>query len=73
MAINTLEQGAATTVLVATSLMLEGLGGRYFEDCREAAPNVPGETHRLRPGGLDPAADTLWNLTREHLTPTMRH
>jgi NAD(P)-dependent dehydrogenase (short-subunit alcohol dehydrogenase family) len=31
------EQGAATSVLVATSPQLEGIGGRYFEDCNEAA------------------------------------
>jgi NAD(P)-dependent dehydrogenase (short-subunit alcohol dehydrogenase family) len=32
----TIEQGAATSVLVATSPLLEGIGGRYFEDCNEA-------------------------------------
>ena len=30
------DQGAATSVLVATSPQLEGIGGRYFEDCNEA-------------------------------------
>lgn len=30
-------EGAATTVLVAASPLLEGVGGRYFEDCNEAA------------------------------------
>src|SRR5262249_21195277 len=30
------EQGAATSVLVATSPRLDGVGGRYFEDCNEA-------------------------------------
>jgi hypothetical protein len=25
-------------VLLATSLLLEGIGGRYFADCDEAAP-----------------------------------
>jgi NAD(P)-dependent dehydrogenase (short-subunit alcohol dehydrogenase family) len=30
------EQGAATSLLLATSPMLEGIGGRYFEDCNEA-------------------------------------
>jgi NAD(P)-dependent dehydrogenase (short-subunit alcohol dehydrogenase family) len=30
------EQGAATTVLLATSPLLEGVGGRYFEDVQEA-------------------------------------
>jgi NAD(P)-dependent dehydrogenase (short-subunit alcohol dehydrogenase family) len=32
----TTEQGAATSVLVATSPLLEGIGGRYFDDCNEA-------------------------------------
>jgi NAD(P)-dependent dehydrogenase (short-subunit alcohol dehydrogenase family) len=30
------EQGAATSVLLATSPLLEGIGGRYFVDCNEA-------------------------------------
>lgn len=30
------EQGAATSVLLAASPLLEGIGGRYFEDCNEA-------------------------------------
>ncbi len=29
-------QGAATSVLLAASPLLEGIGGRYFEDCNEA-------------------------------------
>src|SRR6202035_1888789 len=40
----TLEQGAATSILVATSPELKGVGGRYFEDCNEAVvlnPNAP--------------------------------
>ena len=32
----TTQQGAATSVLLATSPQLEGIGGRYFEDCSEA-------------------------------------
>src|SRR6201995_4394195 len=32
----TIAQGAATSVLVATSPQLEGIGGRSFEDCNEA-------------------------------------
>ncbi|OBB60400.1 oxidoreductase [Mycobacterium sp. 852013-51886_SCH5428379] len=32
----TVEQGAATSVLLAASPLLEGIGGRYFEDCNEA-------------------------------------
>ncbi|HTE46688.1 MAG TPA: hypothetical protein VK636_15655, partial [Gemmatimonadaceae bacterium] len=41
----TVEQRAATSILVATSSQLEGIGGRYFEDCNEApvvAPDTPG-------------------------------
>ncbi|MET0637299.1 MAG: SDR family NAD(P)-dependent oxidoreductase [Chitinophagaceae bacterium] len=30
------QQGAATSVLLATSPLLEKIGGRYFEDCNEA-------------------------------------
>lgn len=32
----TIEQGAATTVLVAASPLLDGVSGRYFDDCQEA-------------------------------------
>src|SRR5690242_3273816 len=31
------QQGAATSVLLAASPLLDGVGGRYFEDCNEAA------------------------------------
>jgi NAD(P)-dependent dehydrogenase (short-subunit alcohol dehydrogenase family) len=64
----TLEQGAATSVLVATSPQLEGVGGRYFEDCNEAVvldPNAP-ETSRsgVAAYALDPdAATRLWKLS----------
>ena len=34
--VKTVEQGAATSVLLAASPLLEGTGGRYFEDCNEA-------------------------------------
>lgn len=30
-------QGAATSVLLAASPLLDGVGGRYFEDCQEAS------------------------------------
>ncbi len=33
----TVAQGAATSVLLAAHPSLEGIGGRYFEDCNEAA------------------------------------
>ena len=42
------QQGAATSVLVATSPLLDGVGGRYFEDCTEAELNQPGHPPRRR-------------------------
>ncbi|WP_446040912.1 SDR family NAD(P)-dependent oxidoreductase [Streptomyces sp. SID1121] len=66
-AFKTPQQGAATAVLVATSPLVEGVGGRYFEDCDEAVRYVPGTP----PGGvadhaLDPeAAARLWQVSLE--------
>ena len=58
----TIAQGAATSVLVATSPQLEGIGGRYFEDCNEAggarldSPGTggddPGNYRPLQEGGV---------------------
>jgi NAD(P)-dependent dehydrogenase (short-subunit alcohol dehydrogenase family) len=63
------EQGAATSVLVATSPQLEGIGGRYFEDCNEAAPVDPtAETPAsgVAAYALDPEnARRLWELSLE--------
>ncbi|MFJ5218640.1 SDR family NAD(P)-dependent oxidoreductase [Streptomyces sp. NPDC088354] len=36
------EQGAATSVLLAASPLVAGVTGRYFEDCNEAVPHEPG-------------------------------
>jgi NAD(P)-dependent dehydrogenase (short-subunit alcohol dehydrogenase family) len=65
--LKTPEQGAATSVLLAASPLLDGVGGRYFEDCNES-PVV----HR-RPefgmGGVafyavDPGnAERLWDVS----------
>ena len=58
------QQGAATSVLLATSPLLEGVGGRYFEDCNEAAPNQPGTRNGVASYALDPqAAAQLWQVT----------
>jgi NAD(P)-dependent dehydrogenase (short-subunit alcohol dehydrogenase family) len=75
----TIGQGAATSVLVATNPQLEGIGGRYFEDCNEAvvlesaSPGTggddPGSYRPLQQGGvaayaLDPEnASRLWELS----------
>ena len=34
--LKTVEQGAATSIFAAVSPLIDGLGGRYLEDCREA-------------------------------------
>jgi NAD(P)-dependent dehydrogenase (short-subunit alcohol dehydrogenase family) len=62
------EQGAATSTLLATSPRLEGIGGRYFEDCNEAAPVQRRPTEwgagGVAPYALDPAnADRLWETS----------
>jgi NAD(P)-dependent dehydrogenase (short-subunit alcohol dehydrogenase family) len=63
----TVEQGAATSVLLAASPLLEGISGRYFEDCNEAVV-----VHRrgerglggVAPYALDAAnAERLWDLS----------
>jgi NAD(P)-dependent dehydrogenase (short-subunit alcohol dehydrogenase family) len=68
----TIEQGAATSVLVATSPLLEGVGGRYFEDCNEAL-TVDKVTETTLSGvaayALDAAnAKRLWELSLELLS-----
>jgi NAD(P)-dependent dehydrogenase (short-subunit alcohol dehydrogenase family) len=62
------EQGAATSILVATSPLLDGVGGRYFEDCNEAARNEPGTRRGVAAYALDPAAaQRLWDVSVETL------
>jgi NAD(P)-dependent dehydrogenase (short-subunit alcohol dehydrogenase family) len=61
------EQGAATSVLLAASPLLEGIGGRYFENCNEAVRvdrrGGPGKGG-VAPYALDPAnAERLWELS----------
>jgi NAD(P)-dependent dehydrogenase (short-subunit alcohol dehydrogenase family) len=68
--LKTPEQGAATSVLVATSPLLDGIGGRYFEDCNEAEVLEPGSEESAAAGvaayALDrDNADRLWELSRD--------
>jgi NAD(P)-dependent dehydrogenase (short-subunit alcohol dehydrogenase family) len=65
----TVEQGAATSVLCAASPLLDGVGGRYFEDCNEAGPNEPGVVRRgIAPYAQDPeAAHRLWDVSTDLL------
>jgi NAD(P)-dependent dehydrogenase (short-subunit alcohol dehydrogenase family) len=63
------EQGAATSVLVATSPLLDGIGGRYFEDCNEAEPHQPGTRRGVADYALDPeAAALLWQVSVDTLS-----
>jgi NAD(P)-dependent dehydrogenase (short-subunit alcohol dehydrogenase family) len=66
----TVEQGAATTVFLAASPLVEGVGGRYFEDVNQA-PVVDARPTQLGVPGvaryaLDPAnAERLWELASD--------
>jgi NAD(P)-dependent dehydrogenase (short-subunit alcohol dehydrogenase family) len=59
-------QGAATSVLLAASPLVAGVGGRYFEDCNEA-PVVhqrPADYRGVAAYALDPLlAERLWEDT----------
>jgi NAD(P)-dependent dehydrogenase (short-subunit alcohol dehydrogenase family) len=64
----TLAQGAATSVYVATSPRLDGVAGRYFENCQEATPDDPTAAGTDAAGvaayALDPeAAERLWAVS----------
>jgi NAD(P)-dependent dehydrogenase (short-subunit alcohol dehydrogenase family) len=62
------EQGAATSVLLAASPLLDGVGGRYFEDCNEAEPNRPGSRRGVASYALDPeGAARLWQVSLDML------
>lgn len=65
------EQGAATSVLLATWPLLDGIGRRYFEDCNEAETvkhRTPGTIRGVAPYALDPYnADRLWTISERRL------
>jgi NAD(P)-dependent dehydrogenase (short-subunit alcohol dehydrogenase family) len=66
----TLAQGAATSVYVATSPLLDGVVGRYFENCQEADPDDPTAAGTDAGGvarhALDPdAAERLWTVSEQ--------
>src|SRR5436305_12303041 len=61
--LKTPEQGAATSVLLAASPLVEGVSGRYFEDCNEAevVPERGNFFGGVAPYALDPDnAERLW-------------
>lgn len=63
----TVQQGAATTVLLAASPLLQGVSGLYFEDCNEAlqVSSRPTDfTGGYAAYALDPEnADRLWKIS----------
>jgi NAD(P)-dependent dehydrogenase (short-subunit alcohol dehydrogenase family) len=64
----TVAQGAATSVLLAASPLLEGVSGRYFEDCNEAVTvsHRQPDFHGVAPYALHPAnAERLWALSMQ--------
>jgi NAD(P)-dependent dehydrogenase (short-subunit alcohol dehydrogenase family) len=61
-------QGAATSVLLAASPLVEGVAGRYFEDCNEAGHH-PGVRRGVADYALDPdLAARLWRLSTDLLS-----
>ncbi|MFD9445121.1 hypothetical protein ACFWBR_43595 [Streptomyces sp. NPDC060006] len=68
MSFKSVEQGAATSVLLAASPLLDGISGRYFEDCNEAPLHQPGTNTGAAPHALDPeAAERLWQVSEQLL------
>jgi NAD(P)-dependent dehydrogenase (short-subunit alcohol dehydrogenase family) len=64
----TVAQGAATSVLLAASPLVEGVTGRYFEDCRVAGPHRPGVRRGVAAYALDPErAERLWQVSEDLL------
>jgi NAD(P)-dependent dehydrogenase (short-subunit alcohol dehydrogenase family) len=63
-----IEQGAATSALLAASPLVEGVTGRYFEDCDEAAPHRPGVRRGVAAHALNPHhATRLWHTSLDML------
>jgi NAD(P)-dependent dehydrogenase (short-subunit alcohol dehydrogenase family) len=60
-------QGAATTVWAAVAPELDGVGGRYLENCAEAEVMDPATPYAgYMPYALDPAmADVLWDVSAQ--------
>jgi NAD(P)-dependent dehydrogenase (short-subunit alcohol dehydrogenase family) len=67
------EQGAATSVLLAASPLLDGVTGRYFSNDNQEAEVVPGgpdATGGVAAWSVDPgAADRLWDLATAACRP----
>jgi NAD(P)-dependent dehydrogenase (short-subunit alcohol dehydrogenase family) len=62
----TVQQGAATSTLLAASPTVEGVTGQYYEDCAPAKPVAErvGATQGVAPYALDPEnAARLWTVS----------
>ncbi len=73
--VKTVEHGAATSVLVATPRLLDGVGGRYFADCNEyeIVDRRSGTLQGVARYAVDPDnARRLWSLSQELLDGTIR-
>lgn len=66
-AFKNVEQGAATTIWAAVGPELEGVGGRYLEDCQEAGSWVAERPYAgCAPHALAPEnAQRLWVLSEQ--------
>ncbi|MFD7379617.1 SDR family NAD(P)-dependent oxidoreductase [Streptomyces mirabilis] len=63
-----IEQGAATSVLLAASPLVEDVTGRYFEDCNEAGPHRLGVRRGVAAHAVDPHnAGRLWQISLDML------
>ncbi len=61
------DQGAATSVWLATAPELDGIGGRYFEDCQQARDwDEANPIKGVAAHSLDPeTADRLWAISEQ--------
>lgn len=68
MRMKTPPQGASTSVLLAVSPLVEGVSGRYFDDCNEAEVDVLTARRGVASYALDPvAAERLWEVSEQLL------
>ena len=66
--VKTIEQGAATSVLLAASPDVEGVTGRYYEDCADAPviDERAGHIGGVAPYALDHNnAERIWQISNE--------
>jgi NAD(P)-dependent dehydrogenase (short-subunit alcohol dehydrogenase family) len=65
------QQGAATSILLATSPLLENIGGRYFENCNEVATVTkrPDNYEGVAMYALDKGnANRLWDMSMKMIS-----